>query len=664
MFGTGKEFTGGASYQKDIVFEQLPLKHHYFDEWESQVRQKIFSSTPAEFPHEDYFAALDADLEDPWVWPDLGADKTARKYQMYVKADGSVYGALMTVLRKAALDDLNHGRTLKWKLFHDKAYANAKVQKKEEQKIDPIKVGGLLQPPQLIDVGSVVTTSRAVQPEFNGHFLWCKMRKHVRDSAQTARLAAIEAFTKIGIRGDRILEFFATVERVGTEAHADEFQIFSVVRDRLSKHPKFRDMFSTWQITNRGSKDINSIREFYEEQETLKVTNFKPVYTAEGGRRYGGAYAATEGSEWHPDDPQSEHFAQQGEYDPYESYAAAGNAEDLEDDGPDGEDWIYDATDDQHHLWHEWVDWYFPEGAELLFATAGRFKGRPGKGGKKGFRSFRPRFRPRKGGKKGAGKGKGKSSYSPFGKGVAAPTEGEEWDPTAFYDETSLNAFDHFYWDHESQVPVYDPEGVTPIAAAAKAGRKGKKGHGGKGKGKGGGGKFGNTAPNSYSSRPKAPDGREYCQQWQEFRCKHGDKCKYSHAGPGSLAPKQSGKPGASATPGDITIESATQFLAHALAAQQHSQRDQAMQSLVLPAGAGQPAVPAGPGRINVPAAQAHAAAAQPRTVRDQILSAVPPEYQQSLAQLINRNPNFVASANLSPDVTKGQYGKGQWGHQ
>ena len=63
--GTGKGADSAAgsfnSYQREMAFDWLPLKHHAFDEWEASVRYTILINTPSEFPHERYFDALSAD---------------------------------------------------------------------------------------------------------------------------------------------------------------------------------------------------------------------------------------------------------------------------------------------------------------------------------------------------------------------------------------------------------------------------------------------------------------------------------------------------------------------------------------------------------------------------------------------------------------------------
>ena len=478
-----------------LSLPDLARKHSEFALWEFDARGNCSVSCPAEFDIMLFFAALDRDEDEPWVYDPGTGSGTEKREIAWRKFNTTLWAVLIGILRKAISKENDGAATLKWRLFFDDIYKATTIDKVNED-------------------GEVY---RKVIPEHNGQFLWCKMRAHVLNTSQGNKHAAMKSFPHIRLKGDKILEFFSRVEDIGEQAGFDRDVRFLHIKDALLNSSTFRSTFLTWQLTNPLSIDTTYLREFYTIQESQKNNRF---VSGDGDRDHRSRNWGTAGTEHVPEDWDDD------SHDWYNHGAAGDLVFDSDEDDLADDECFWDATTEREVSWQTWNAYW--ETPEYNFATAGRFKGRKGKGkGKKGFQRFTP-FR-RKG--KGGGKSKGWSPYGGKGKGVAAPTAEEDYDPVAHYWPESDNPLDHFYWDAEYAQAVYDPIGETPTAAAAKQGRKGKSGKkGGKGK----------------HSNKKGPSG-EACIQWGEFRCRYGDKCRHSHSAPGGLAPKEGGKKGAAA---------------------------------------------------------------------------------------------------------------------
>jgi hypothetical protein len=286
----------------------------------------------------------------------------------------------------------------------------------------------------------------------------------------------------------------------------------------------------------------------------------------------------------------------------------------------------------------------------MNFATAVRFKGRKGKlfnkGGKgKGFRNnFRRLMSKGRAGKKGKGQGKGyRQSYGSKGKGAYASTSWEEDDdPTAFYDPYDPNPLNHFYWDVEWCMPVYDPEATTETAAAAMKSRKGKGGKkGGKRDKKG---KSGNSTQS-----------QETCIKWSQNRCNHGKKCRFSHSGPGGFEGSKGAAPpnakGVAAPHSEWTP-----------AGQQAS--GQVSDQQWTPAGYQQQWVPAGPSSVQEGSATLALMPYQPNAAAQHQHSSVHPEDRAHVERYMvalhrQRQGAHVASATLQTSSPPGLSSRG-----
>ena len=517
-------------YSRDLALLPLPKRHAYFETWEFDTRAKIMAACGGgEFQAELLFANIDIDQTRPWDYQPRGTPEIMAKRETgYRRINVQLWAALLAVMKQAIKGENDGSATLQWKLFHED------VVKATTRMVD---VAVRPDPPWMDGSGNQIIPDAVMvplMPEFNGQFLWCKMRRHVEQTSKPGTHRAKKEFHQIKIQGGRILEFLANVEDVALEAGYNLEDQYLLVKDRLEHSPEHKQMFQTWKLIYPGSTDLTMLKDYFRTHAAEKYDRFKavPSYTTPSRWNVGAAVVGWPGTEEDGSD-EGEDWSEW-----YGGYAAATTHEDAEEDEDEspGDPWeygdeFYDATTETTASWQEWTS-SLPV---INFATAARFKGRKGKssgkgkGYRKGFRRIMSKGRA---GKKGKGQGKGyRPSYGSKGKGAASTSWEEDEDPTAFYDPNDANPLNHFYWDAEWGMPVYDPEGSTDIAAAALKSRKGKKG--GKKGSKSKGGK-----PDNRSQQQIQSDKRTPCIQWSENRCTHGKKCRYSHDGPGSFATK------------------------------------------------------------------------------------------------------------------------------
>jgi hypothetical protein len=546
-----------GSSGKVLVLPLLPKKHADFDVWEFTARAAVMAACPQDFDAKKMFAHINKEsCGEPWTYKVRGSG-CEKKMDAFRKINTALWSALLTVMQRAiSSESAEQASSLKWKLFYDKMYQDTKKfvpwvsnvgdtffappaglpRVDEEPGADPGAEGADRTPAPSEATEEFVgrrpeTEVRAVTPEFDGAFLWSKMCKHVHDTSKPGKQTAKMQFRNIRIIRDNVLQFFMTVDDVAHEAGYDQDDKFVHIRSCLENHPKFGQIFMTWRLNHPECEDMEALKKYFEDRERDKHDRFKQVSSS--AHTGGWGTAAVDGNEeTYPQQYHDQDWSGQfvGSY-----LAAAAQDQDFEEvdlDESPGEPWaagdqFWDATQDTYQSWATWSQWV----PEEHFALAARFKGRKGKPGRGGFRRFTPK------GRTGQGKGKGKGSkYGRKGKGVAAPSLEEEWDPFYFYDPNTPSDLACFFWDAENEVPVYDPHQTIPAAAAAVKGRKGKKGKGGQGKGKGGG-------------KPgKSFDPNEPCRQWAEFRCKF-NPCRYSHKGKGGHAPEALKGKGVAAQP-------------------------------------------------------------------------------------------------------------------
>ena len=526
-----------TSFSKALTLTPLPKVHSEFEAWEYEARSLVMASSPYMFDPELLFKQIDKDAVNPWVYMPTGTDEDKEKRQSaYKKLNSQLWSALLVSMKATFRHERDGSATLCWKLFYDKVFRDTKSEELED-------ILGALEGDEQAPV------MRAVQPEFNGQFLWCKMRSHVMTTSRSSRHAAKIAFQQIRLQGRKVMEFLANVEEVAEQAGCDEDDCFIVVRGQLEAHYEFKQVFTSWLLNNPDSTDLKALKRYFADLEANKYNRFKKVPTSSGSR-YGAS--ATEWSGY-----QEAYAGDQSASDwespyAYGGYAAAaqentGSDDDLDEDpGPpwgDG-DVFWDATVGAEESWQNWSY----ETPPAQFALAARFFRRKGKSGKKGFRRLMPKGRGKKG--KSAGKGKW-SPYGAKGKGVAAPSEEEDYDPFAMYYPESAIPLDHFYWDTEYGMCVYDPDSTTPGAVAQMQSRKAK-GGGKKGKGR--------KKGQGNSSKGGKKGDKQVCFKWSEYRCTHGKECIFSHDGPGGFAPAKgkgaaaeaSGQPGVAQPSGQL----------------------------------------------------------------------------------------------------------------
>ena len=565
---------------RDLVLPPLPKKHAHFDTWEFEVRARVNAAASAEFDCSLLLAQINPEAKHPWVFVANGTGSEKVKFA-YRKINSQLWSALLHVMREAIKAENDGSSTLRWKLFYD-------LMVKATTKMCPAEVFGDEEP-----------RMRPMLPEFNGQFLWCKMKRHVLETSRSSVHAAKEHFNSIRLQGNKVLEFFATVDEVAEEAGFGDIDKFLLIKRRLESHREFSQPFQTWRLGNPGSTDLNVLVDYFTEVEADRYNRFKhvPVET----RRWGaGAIEGTYGDYHQGDDSDSAWYW--GHDDPggasgggYFAAAAHAESDDDEDPGRPHEfgDAFWDSTTNTEASWQVWNMQTPP----VHFALAVRFKGRKGKPGKGGFRRMMPKGRK-------FGKGAGKGAWSPYGakgKGVAAPTPEEDCDPFSYYSPESTNPLDHFYWDADYGMSVYDPLAATAPAVAAMKGRK----KGGKKSGKKGG------------KGPGTPG--DPCISWSQNRCSFGDQCRYSHAGPGGLKGSQNKGAVCQTSPGQPAVPS------QALTAA--AQQQQVVPSQALTA-TGQQAVPS------------HATAAAQRAITQHqlsnIMANVAPEHRGHMQQFLS----------------------------
>jgi hypothetical protein len=498
---------GSASYGRDLALPPLPRRHAHFPQWEFDARARVMAASSPDFDASLLIENIKADWPEPWEYSPANGPEASRKYGGFRKLNNQLWAALLQVIKDAIRSEKDNQAMLRWTLFYDT------IVKATQQEVVIAPAG------EADEHGSgTPQVTRPQMPEFHGQFLWVKMRKHVMSTSRSSKHKAMTEFHNIKLQSGKVLEFLANVEEVAYEAGFGLDQQFLLVKNRLESSSEHKAMFLTWKLINRDSTDLTDLKDYFQDLEADRHDRFKHVPTYNTSRWNTGAAAVEVYDDWQEDWGEAGSYAAavQDAEDPYAE-------EDDQDESP-GVAWsygdqIWDCTTNAAASWQEWTATV----PAINFATAARFKGRKGKPKNSGFRRFMSKGRAKK------GKGQGKGRWTPYGgkgKGAAAPTPEEDDDPTAFYDQNDANPLNHFYWDVEHSMGVYDPDATTEVAAAAMKARKGK---GGK---KGGKQKKGQSTDTRTPQQVQA-DKLLPCIKWSYNRCTHGKTCRYSHTAPG-----------------------------------------------------------------------------------------------------------------------------------
>ena len=184
-------------YSRDLALQPLPKRHAYFERWEFDTRAKIMAACGGgEFQAEHLFANIDKDQNRPWDYsPNGSAESMAKRQAGYRRINVQLWAALLAVMKQAIKGENDGSASLQWKLFHDEVVkATARIVDVAVRPAEPwLDANGVP-----IEVAPVW---RALMPEFNGQWLWCKMRRHVIDTSQPAKHRVMKEFHQIKIQG-------------------------------------------------------------------------------------------------------------------------------------------------------------------------------------------------------------------------------------------------------------------------------------------------------------------------------------------------------------------------------------------------------------------------------------------------------------------------------